>query len=506
MSDQVTFTPQTAADAESLLTVWSAGAYEHIDPEKHICFVHIPFRSVSSIYQVDVCHLDPYKTRLFLFYSLDLSICRLDILGAVEVEHVILAHGIVDFTRDFSIHCNPHAIVATMDEVVLSSEAFFIPIVDLPRTECCLPEMAANVSFESCMNRINVYLGKKDTILKPHIGEFLFTGAVVDAITQLGESEVAVSFQKARLAIELQVYRSAFEPYWHSEHKMLALLMENGLSKYMQDIMLVDATLLDRRCFYIRHSFTLPPPSLVFRALVEDVPEHLSQSLPLYERGLVHLTYFDLFHWVWHCVETEQMQMQTRAGSVDNLRVYDERIMSEARRVLAQPKQVFHRRGVGTTSKSFDGVAKSVTNDTLLQIVPACFEKAMNQKRFMKNGERWPWLLTMREAGVSKESAVAWLEYQNSKYPQGGKSLKARFDYDQTWTYKKGDSCKCGNLIRNALKKKEDSIQCPFVDTTPKAAIDMEDMFLDTVKKKCMEARNDWRGFGGPAHIIQHNL
>lgn len=503
MQAGVSFTPQTETDAASLLSVWSAGAYPHIDPDRNILFVKVSFPLNSSIHVLPVKEFDPYVTRLVLFYSLNVSICRLDVLGGVEAERVILSRGIIDLTVDLSIHCNPHAIEATMNgPSVPAPKAFFVPIVELPRTKCNLPEMAANVSFESCMKRINVYLGKVENTLKPHIGEFLFTGAVVDAMIQLGGADAAVSFQRARLSVEFQVYRAAFEPYWHSESNVLALLLANGLAKYMQDIMLVDATVLDRQCFYIRHSFTLPPPTMVFRALVEDVPEQLALALPLYERGIVHLTYFDLFHWVWHCVETEQMQMQTRAGSLDNLRIYDERILSEAKRVMAQPKRVFRGRHPQQNSKAFDGVAKTVANETLEAIVPACFQAVMTQKRFMKNGERWPWLLTMREAGVAKESAVAWLEYQNSKYPQNGKPLKARFDYDQTWMYKQGDSCKCGNLIRNALKQKENSIHCPFTD----GVSDMEDMFLDTIKKRCMEARNDWRPFGGPAHIIQRSL
>jgi hypothetical protein len=505
---------------------WAANRFPHLNVDNHVAYYKVDKH--ETCVSIDMSIFDPYSQQFLLFYTWTASICRIDILGGIEAHNVIRHHGKIDLTLDIYLDgLNPHPICLNMEIDEENDDNgnccwFWVPIAELPRNKGN-SNFLATCSYDDLQQRLAWYMncGAKYAPVPENfannqdaeLGAFLYTGLVGDALSHVNNGASQQLFFQLRSILERRRYEKLFAPFQVSEARLIELLVLNDLYDYMEEAMMVDATPLDRQLFYVRHSTDTPPPSVVFRVLLEDVPSELALHLPLYTHGLVHLTYKDIFPWMWQCLETQQLKMQ--CATVNKL--YDERILKDAQHVDAfiqnnlswirrKAQETFKIRIIESQYMAPSGEeATDVDKAGLLNAMPLCFRNVMTQKSFMKHQQRWPWLLTLRKAGVSKQSAVEWLEHMNELYPHqthNYATLKARFDYDRLWDYKKDDACYCGNMVRSAVQQNQNEIQCPYVH---EQALDIEDM-LGTVKLACARSRNDTRYFSGPADVISRNL
>lgn len=512
------------------LAHWLSHRFPHLQLEEHVmCF--------QTTLETDVIHIDmktfnPYTSVITLFYVWDTKVLR--VLGATRACDVFMLGGKIDLTLNVLMR-GEDAPLWTNQSVTpaeKTKEWFWIPILDIPRSPSESFKQDASFSvFDAVVDRITWYLSNGNHHRPPmgcvggtpaqELCVLLFTSIVAAALehSAAGGGKHHAAYQEVRMRLERQRLSDLFNQYVSTEDDIMELLVHNGLRDYMIQGMVVDATPLDKQCFFLRTPLgKYAPPTIVFQALAEDVSPELAKTLPLYNGGLVHLTHVDFFEWVWHVFETEHMRMISRTTEIK-----DERILAQAQRVHAYfelyGSSVFLRNSHNDGNMKRkrptidDGVflAHKTADEQqqfLLSLMPPCFHSVMTQKSFMKNNQRWPWIITLREAGIPKHEATQWLERMNARDPHKSyTTLKSRVDVDTLWEYRAGDECKCGNIVRNTLTlPRETSIHCPFVNKESKASVkDIEDI-LDDCKPQCAKAMGATRRFGGPADLISQAL
>lgn len=458
----VTFRPENESNILPCIRDWVDTHLKHISFEDHVVCLRV--ESHQQTVDLDMSQFDPYRAAWICFYIYKPNMCRLDLLGGVEAMTVFELMGHIDLTCNLDLeNANPRPVyyscndddddmdIDTTTTTTQQNNKYvpWIPIVGLPRDQDSTMGQQqdgadATVSFSGLRDRIMWYItcgevfNADDSKMSPdlELSSLLFGTLLIDAMEQDeggGESTRRHgTFDTVRMGMERERLERMFEPYWKSEIDALELFVRNDLNDYMDSLFVTDATPLDRQCFFMRYGPEVEPPTVVFRALMEHVPEDLLVTLPIYNDlngdlgGVVHLTYKDLFPWIWQCYRIEHMRSLMERATEDAQRDYPLLIMQEAactnvfiekhaRKIKQWASSAWKKNrdqrhlmawsssfGMGEITDRRTGQvreAKQVADmEDLLLLMPPCFLNVMTQPFFLKNGQRWPWIMTMREA------------------------------------------------------------------------------------------------------------
>jgi hypothetical protein len=311
--------------------------------------------------------------------------------------------------------------------------------------------------------------------------------------TSLDMSVIRERWHRIYLSIE---YIRLKELWPKTERQLMDVLLYNGFG---EEASIFPPPAFDQRDFALRWP-GCAPPSCYFAVPMVELPLDLAMHLHIYPGGLVHISYMDMFDWIWNLFVI-QSQLKAFDSTPIVLEKDDWRYHLRHRIVmwLSQHSEnaLTRKEGGGGwgggRAVGLEGPTYVIEKNDLLSLVPPCFKRIMEQREFMKNAQRIHWVSTMQFAGVSRESIASFLESMNEAFPKGHRTAKARFDYDYVLNKRSGPTF-CANIVQN---RDSNSITCPFAEEVGPIH-DVEDL-ANACKCKC--APNE-RAFRGPAALI----
>lgn len=365
------------------------------------------------------------------------------------------------------------------------------------------PSKGILVDTDAVHARVDYYLGMCDTLndsFSPqdeleaiHIMHFL--GRAMEHTfsipnTMLDMSAIRERWHRTYLRVEHMRLR---ELWPKTERQIMDVLLFNGIG---EEAVVFPPPPLDQRDFALRWP-GCAPPSCYFAVPLVEVPLDLAMQLRLYPGGLVHISYMDMFDWIWNL-----FMIQSQRNAFDSTPIVlekDDWRYHLKQRIIhwfsqngenALTRKEGGRRVMGGGE---EGPTFNIDRNELLSLVPPCFRRIMEQREFMKHTQRLHWVSTMQFAGVSRDSIASFLEGMNEAFPKGYRSAKARFDYDYVLNKHLGPTF-CANIVQN---QNANSITCPYVEEVG-AIRDVEDL-ANACKCKCAPGE---RAFRGPAALI----
>lgn len=292
-------------------------------------------------------------------------------------------------------------------------------------------------------------------------------------------------FDNQRLLWEKEQFDALIEPFLQqgAEKQLLKLLTHHGLTmEALREHYVVDGTVDDNR---VNMERGLYKPLVYFKVKLKGVPSMISQKLPLYPGGYLHVHPLDMGEWMWQRSVMVWRNIKNNMWVAPRERI-DERLFMLAERVYNSLKNnrlaEFNANGTRKRKKSSEG--KTLTGVTL-DVLPPC----MQFNRWVKDGERTKILWSLRQANVDIEDcAEMFYQMHLKEFPASTKQ-----DTMNKWNvfnYKNGKAYGapgCKAYVANRAEKTGDIIRCPYKGAT-----------VDDCKQQCMA---DFRArFKQPPH------
>jgi hypothetical protein len=209
------------------------------------------------------------------------------------------------------------------------------------------------------------------------------------------------------------------ERQFFSEMEFITESSDDSIRKWLQRIQefyilqfVIEPTLLDLNLFPNEPM----EPTLWFMVKMIDLPTHISDQLPLYKGGMMHLPRKYLHHWIWR-----------KALTFDYKKVADlpEQLgyLEKAARQLFQEKK----------KKSTITASVSIEIADIEDLFPPCIEKIIKSDKFPKDIPRNALVRTLAQVNYPLEKIGKILDEKNEKDPHERRVLK---DSQSRWDYK----------------------------------------------------------------------
>lgn len=455
---------------------------------------------------LNVSEQDPYERTFYIVYTV-LAVQRvINILGGFHCSAVKTRIPLTDlvFSRAF---------LPLYEDIVEEEHElrmFYIPnVISRPLRE-------VPFDTDALRWRIDYYLG-----LATEFDDGFSADDEFDAIRYAAyiERVMETSYTIPETALDMTVLRERFhfdfmrvewkrfsdlwEPVKQTEDGVIRLLLFNGFKDVLQGGMMIHPPPPRDMQSFARRWPSRKPPTCFFKVPMVELPQQLALQLPLYEQGMVHISYLDVPDWVWHLFVIRQQQRAFNTNVV--LLPEYQWLKDDVQHIIRHYTLPY----VGEKGKRFYSVRKQletrsiITTESdaeLLSFMPPCFRNIMTQGSFMKNAQRLHWVSTLQFAGISRETIAGYLERSNDAHPGGYDNAKARFDYDYVLKKRPGPTF-CGNIVQNSNPSTQ--IVCPFAsDVRAKGARDIEEI-ADGCRAQCAPGQ---RAFRGPAALIMRNI
>lgn len=403
--------------------------------------------------------IDPYTCSFIIVYYLRPLLSRICIVGGITWNRVVKQNGRIDVIRDLSKNrCfePDYSNYNQMDKMGKKDDVNVVLPLHLNRTTT---NQLENIVFplEVMRKRVNWYLTNKHHSFTPdeHVWGMLFMRHVAKLVPEIW---------KQHITLETETLHKLLHSATQNESNFVSLLGYNGISH-----LLTDTTPADRQYFltYYPH---LAPPFVALCVPQEDTS--VSQYLPVYDGGKVHIMYPDVAKWA-----SDLFLSQGRLPLTIHCEQAEEPafVIREWLKTNRAPK---HKQ----EHKEFQ-----IDREDWISLMPPCVRATLESKRFPLNTERLHLVLALKNGGVPYEKVEAWFEKQFVQCENKGthRSALERFNYKAAWEQKdqKYYGVSCGKII-----KTQGSLVCPFGE-------DIED-----ARQKC---GNPWNG---PHNLIRKTL
>lgn len=417
----------------------------------------IPFELVVGFQgdmEISLSRYNPYRSSFFLFYSYSDYTNDIYVWGGLTWVHLYKLGG--SFMFDVSILSKNRAFPLVYEPPMFKqpktkNDPWFIP-VDLPRSASTNLD-SVNGTLDDIIGRFEWVVGRRteppreDTVSALALGIFECT-----------LDERRAEFHAERMRKEKERLFAKFEPL--DEIDLLRLLADNGLKDYMNEAMVEDPTHLDLYWFWVRnHALNLAPCTAVFRIPLEECPT-IFTGMPLYSRGLIHLTYTELPQWLWHLFVTQSQKLAEKRLDFSA----EERwikMLHDIWEKAPAPSQVVHPRM--QDNRKSDIPALNADIEDLLRVAPPCVGNCMKAARFPENKKGLALVPILQEAGISQSIVFNWFETKNASFPHETvvyKDAKSRFPYEWIWNARRGPTY-CKNIIKNTSTT---HMLCPYAN------------------------------------------
>lgn len=136
--------------------------------------------------------------------------------------------------------------------------------------------------------------------------------------------------------------------------------------------------------------------------------------------------------------------------------------------------------------------------EDMWKAMPPCMSQLKNRGRFPRNGERLYFIPAMWNGGFNITSIERLLNAMNDRWPKSPpEPIEVRANQHDLIRRNKGVHW-CANVIKHTLQKRDDALQCPFVDEVNKTT--------DTCGAKCAAAMQLKYPVRAPHKVIQVKL
>lgn len=173
---------------------------------------------------------------------------------------------------------------------------------------------------------------------------------------------------------------------------------------------IIKPTLLDLRTFPNEPM----EPTLWFNVKMRDLPTHVSDQLPLYKGGMMHLPRKYLHHWIWRKMLTCD---------------YRQKDLPEQMAYLQRAAEYFFAK------KKINPVVEKLQPELtdIEDLFPPCIQKIVKSDKFPKDVPRNALVRTLAQVNYPLEKIGRLLDEKNERDPHERRALK---DSQSRWDYK----------------------------------------------------------------------
>lgn len=445
--------------------------------------------------------INPYEDLLFLFYRIRRN--RIEVVGTIEGRALMNTDGY--FTEADMLRSRRIKRADTPTNSLLpppeDDPPFYFPIVQNTMHISSVGMLQRGIHHR--LTWLLECMEKKDHTVpfnamgeeKEDIASLLGMDLVLQCLEFMPNSYKArLSFEKIRMAAEKHRFLSRFARF-RTERAVGRLLMYNdNLLEHLDMIPQDKWDPIDFQCFYKRFGDYEMPPTAFFKVPFEEVPIEIAQHLPLHPGHVFHLTYLDVAPWIWNVYEISQQRRDATMPYPPG--VAKDWVETQARRILYfKPKEEEEERVRGPTRGLQEPVDPqvgfSVAVQVLIDAMPPCMKNVVTS-HFPRNQERMTLIPSLKDAGVSLETAENLFENLNNRYPSAGGAveLHSRFNVASLWNRQRGANF-CKSIMTKTIQNAPEQLHCPYAkaskdnQTRPNCAEckrdagipDMEDMY-----------------------------